>query len=311
VIFTNLTQQAVAIVYELGLYEPPSKDPRVNFAYDVKGVPQYARRLTRCETIDERRALLACYFLSSLPWTAYLDECVSTLETNKETNDLLLCQLVKLRFIADTAYTAYCHAHDPSHQESVFLHLQSLTHRLNSFRAEIPPSLAQNKLLRLQLHHTGMTVHEIGLRDSVFTGSSQARLDCLQADLSAARNWADVFVALRPCDYYGLPFSTFAQLKQCLVVAFKLNACDCAGWDTNLFREQMDMPAVIDAIVNRFARVPDEVPLDTRLEEDVFSLMAAKVAAKRSTLEAELGYLPSFWDVQFNELVGIEYSMLV
>ncbi|OJJ42586.1 hypothetical protein ASPZODRAFT_125305 [Penicilliopsis zonata CBS 506.65] len=307
---TNLIQQAVAIVYELGLHEPPPKDPAVRLAYDVKCILQPVR-LTRRETVEERRALLACYTLSSLPWTAYLDECVSTLEAHKEADDLLLCQLAKLRLIVDTANTAYCHAYDPSHQESALLHLHSLTHRLGSFKAGIPPSLAQNKLLRLQRHHTEMVVHDIGLRDSLFTGPSQARVDCLQADLAAARNWVDVFLTLQPCDYYGLPFSVFTQMNRWLVVALRLNTCDCPGWDMNLFREQVDVPAAFNAVVNHFSRVRDEVPLDTTLEADVFSLIAAKIEARKEALEARLGYLPSFWDLQFDELVGIDYNMLL
>ena len=63
-ILSNLVQQAVAIVYHLGLHATLPNDPGLALMYDLRGIPR-PPRLTRTETLEERRALLACYILSS------------------------------------------------------------------------------------------------------------------------------------------------------------------------------------------------------------------------------------------------------
>jgi hypothetical protein len=61
----SLVQLAIAILYDLGLDQPPSKDPALTLAYDLKGAVKPAR-LSRNPTMEERRILLACFFLSSV-----------------------------------------------------------------------------------------------------------------------------------------------------------------------------------------------------------------------------------------------------
>ncbi|OJJ45998.1 hypothetical protein ASPZODRAFT_142635 [Penicilliopsis zonata CBS 506.65] len=302
-LLTNLMQQAVASIYELGLHEPPPSDPGLILSYDIKGIPRPSR-MTRAETVEERRALLSCYLLSgrnqSLRWTAYFDECLAVLEGNED--DLLLCQLVRLRLLAETAHTAWSGVKHTSDLSSAMLHLRSLKHQLQVFRDNIPPQLLQNKPLLLQLHDTEVTVHEIGLREIFSPGTTGPRVAILLELMQAAHRWADVFLTLQPAELYGMPFSALGQMNRCLVVGFRLNAIDWPGWDRNLFREQLDVPRAFDHIMTAFGRVKDEVPLDTQLEMDVFSVLAAKMTAKQPNWEAELGYLPSFWDFSFDEL---------
>jgi len=64
-IFLPLAQLAMSILYELGLDKPPSKDPGLTLLYDMKGIRR-PTRLTRTLTMEERRALLGCFLLSSL-----------------------------------------------------------------------------------------------------------------------------------------------------------------------------------------------------------------------------------------------------
>ena len=64
-ILTSLVHNAIAVMYDLGLDKPPSEDPGVRLAYELKG-SQKPPGHTRAETLDERRALLGCYLLSSV-----------------------------------------------------------------------------------------------------------------------------------------------------------------------------------------------------------------------------------------------------
>jgi hypothetical protein len=64
-ILLSLVQLAIAILYELGLDKSISNDPALALAYDVKGIRKPSR-LTRSPTLEERRALLGCFLISSL-----------------------------------------------------------------------------------------------------------------------------------------------------------------------------------------------------------------------------------------------------
>ena len=64
-IFTSLVQLAIAILYDLGLDKPPSNDPGLILEYDLKGARKPSR-FSRSPTLEERRALLGCFLLSSV-----------------------------------------------------------------------------------------------------------------------------------------------------------------------------------------------------------------------------------------------------
>jgi hypothetical protein len=64
-ILISLSQLAIAILYDLGLDKPASDDPALSFAYELKGVPKPAK-LSRSTTLEERRALLGCFLMSSV-----------------------------------------------------------------------------------------------------------------------------------------------------------------------------------------------------------------------------------------------------
>jgi hypothetical protein len=64
-ILVGLVQLAIAIVYDLGLDKPSSKDPALALAYDLKESLKPARFM-RSPTMEERRILLACFVVSSV-----------------------------------------------------------------------------------------------------------------------------------------------------------------------------------------------------------------------------------------------------
>ena len=64
-IMTVLVQLAVAILYNLGLDKPASRDPALLLAYDLKG-SRKPTRLSRTSTMEERRALMGCFAMSSV-----------------------------------------------------------------------------------------------------------------------------------------------------------------------------------------------------------------------------------------------------
>jgi hypothetical protein len=64
-ILISLVQLAIAVLYDLGLDKPFSKDPALTLAYDLKGAVKPAR-FSRSPTMEERRVLFGCFMLSSV-----------------------------------------------------------------------------------------------------------------------------------------------------------------------------------------------------------------------------------------------------
>jgi len=85
----------------------------------------------------------------SLRWTAYSNECLRVLETQKETaSDMLLVQLVKLRLISekliDAPWSGAVTHGDQSVRPPAMFYLKSLESQIQDFKSKIPNELADN-----------------------------------------------------------------------------------------------------------------------------------------------------------------------
>ena len=171
-VLISLVQLAIAVVYDLGLDKPPSEDPAMAFAYNLKAASK-PPIISRAPTLEERRALLGVFMLSSkhvyallvgfeanvysstrtfgrgscMRWTTYLNECLRILETENELDsDATLVQLVKLRLISDRTRDLP----GPSADADVDLaatipadfYLKSLEAHLRTFKSGIPDGVS-------------------------------------------------------------------------------------------------------------------------------------------------------------------------
>jgi hypothetical protein len=151
----------------------------------VKGLKKPSR-LLRSPTLEERRALLCCFILSSwfanvhlhpvhangarsssflrkgetLRWTTYSNECLHILETQKEcASDILLVQLVKLRLISERVTDAHGSGQvDHSIRPPAIFYLKSLEAQLQDFKSNIPHELADNSKWSIELSCTGSII---------------------------------------------------------------------------------------------------------------------------------------------------------
>lgn len=64
-ILVGLVQFAIAILYDLRLNKPPVMDPALILACGLKGIGDTSK-LSKARTIEERRALLGCFLMSSM-----------------------------------------------------------------------------------------------------------------------------------------------------------------------------------------------------------------------------------------------------
>jgi hypothetical protein len=88
----------------------------------------------------------------TLQWTAYSNQCLRVLETEKELeSDALLVQLVKLRLIServtDASWSGTMTQADHFAKPPALFYLKSLQAQLYEFKANIPCGIADNSKL--------------------------------------------------------------------------------------------------------------------------------------------------------------------
>lgn len=143
------TQLAVSLVYDLGLNKPVPQHPPA-----LCNLPDRNRGLHSPRSMEERRAVLGCFLITSLyvyfcanilgrlltflfrvasfvqkidalRWTTHLDECLRMLDEKKEcSNDEILVQQVRLQFIAEEAARSMWHGRHVSSGNEVDFHAQ-------------------------------------------------------------------------------------------------------------------------------------------------------------------------------------------
>ncbi|KAL9620371.1 MAG: hypothetical protein Q9160_005071 [Pyrenula sp. 1 TL-2023] len=296
-ILHSLISLGLAVLQDLGFDKPPSKDPAFVLACDLKGVKKPSR-LTRSPTMEERRALLGCFLMSTvssylkkgetLRWTAYLDECLRIIETEREfPSDALLVQLVRLRLLAEKAILVPSSSGaadvDSSARLPAVCYLKSLEAQLRHFKSNIPIESTHNEILLMEFYMTELCIHEVGLSPApdTFTSQSHHRLECL---------------------------------PRCLVGVHRLLTFEHPEWDKGLVREQgLDPFVFLEDLENYFMRVKEAAHLDSGAsgEPDVYSLLAFKLRAMRTAWEGVVAPdAPSQDTAPMMEMCDFEMSLL-
>ncbi|KAK9257993.1 hypothetical protein V1519DRAFT_455882, partial [Lipomyces tetrasporus] len=287
-IIVSLVQLAIAILYDLGLDKPPSKDPALVLSYDLKGTRKPSR-LFRSPTMEERRALLGCFLMSSissstfrkgdsLRWTAYSDECLRVIETQKEfASDILLVQLVKLHLISekviDIPWSSATAEVDHCMRPPVMFYLKSLEAQLHDFKSNIPGELTDNKTLLMELYNTELNIHEIGLLQAPnsLRGQHNWLLECLFAYLNATKSWIDIFLSILPAQYVGFSAAIYTNMAHCFIGIYRLSTFEHPEWDRGLVRENLDVSLFLEQVEKNFAQVKEAAGLDLGGSEDIDS----------------------------------------
>lgn len=291
-VLLSLLQLAIAILYDLELDKAPLKDPTLAIAYDLKGITK-PTGIPR--TLEERRAFLGCFLMSSvtctalrkgspLRWTAYSAECLRIIETEKEyETDELLIQLVKLRLICgrvrDFPWSSV--VADTTTKAPAMFYLKSLEAELQDFKSNIPNSLSNNKALLIALHSTELTIYEVGLSQSHdnFNKQENRRIECLWACFNAVKSLFDVFLDISPAGYVGFSSMIYSNILQGLLVMQRLSTFEHAEWDRALVREHLNVSAILEESEKRFALVKEAAGLDDggATNVDSFTDMASRV----------------------------------
>lgn len=317
------TQLAMALVGNLGLNKPPLNEPtHMMYNLDSRGCPiKPFSPSTR--TMEERRALLGCFLLSSvvssyfqrldaLRWTPYMDECIAVLTKNKERpSDAILIHLVKLQLIVENVGQASRHeGYDDataSTRAPPAFYLMALRAQLQDLKAKISPEIQGNDLLLLHLYSTEVKVHEIAFLKApiVINSPGFQRIDFLYACLNATKNWVDLFLSFPPASYVGFSIPIFTQMAHCIIIIFRLLTFDDPVWDRGLVRDTTDLSLILGKIVEKLGQVKVVADIDHGAleDKDIFSWTAWTIRSIKTWWEAKLG-AESTDNIAFNETLG-------
>ncbi|KFY75166.1 hypothetical protein V499_04865 [Pseudogymnoascus sp. VKM F-103] len=268
-IISTIIQLGMSLAFDLGLTKPLlGEHVDVMRHYIIAhGCPKRSSGPVRVVTMEERRAVVGLYLVSSVAsnyfqrtelmrWTPYLGECLRILEENKDyPTDLLLVHLVRAQLICNKSATSTWDDMfgDTSNQVPPNFYAKSLKSQLDdlerSIPAEIksngivtpplrnnPPSNTHSAILQLHIHATSLTIHAHCL---AYTppppfpdpAAQLQRLESLWATFTAVKSWFGVFLSLDAfplARYPHVSIATLTQLGHCLAALYRLTTFESA-----------------------------------------------------------------------------------
>ncbi|KAI1394270.1 uncharacterized protein F4822DRAFT_424749 [Hypoxylon trugodes] len=311
---TLFTQLAVSLVFDLGLTKPTSGENQVTPC----GTQKYPK-LTTHRTMEERRAVLACFLITSiissmlqridpLRWTPHMDDCLRSLDEARECpNDGILVYQVRLQLISEK--TAPKSSHNVSIGSPSPL-IETLHSQLEDIGVSVVRNFQNNggllykplsdiclsahiivEVVLLHLHSTKLdqALSPTFLHTSLVEPEPQPRKN-VKESLDILKSWFDVFLTILPSAYIGFPFSILSQLFRCLVTLYRLKTFDDPACAKDGSCETLDPLITLGDVIERLELVPTHARLDNTgfPSGDVFSRFAQLLRSFRYGWEMKL-----------------------
>ncbi|KGO71770.1 hypothetical protein PITC_027830 [Penicillium italicum] len=194
----------MAVVAELGIDQSGLNDSSSMLAFKVAIGMKQAPPAPR--TLEERRAVLGCFLISSgvavaisridaLRWTPHMEESLSILTEAKECpQDELLITLVKIHLVLDRVYQL---RRDGEAFISLAFYLDSFKNQLDTVKSQIPPHLQHHRVVQMYLYNAEIVINELSLGTPAIAHSPDPhRLESLYTSLRATKAWLDMWLEL-------------------------------------------------------------------------------------------------------------------
>ncbi|RAL07884.1 transcription factor domain-containing protein [Aspergillus homomorphus CBS 101889] len=304
-------QMAIGLVFELGLNKPAPRDlsMTVSNSNAVGHMPGLKASISTLRTMNERRAVLGCYVLTSiiaqflgrmdpLRWTSHMKECLDILAHSEEIpGDGVLVQMTRTRLLADQIlqgpWSEGVYGLSPAQALAAF-HLKAFESRVETIRAELPMHLAENKLILFNLYDTEISLYEVALvKAPADEGMNSQRLGHLYACLHVVKQFLDLFFTIAPADYTSLALPYLTQVSHCLVTLFRLSTLEYPGWDKAAVRSSVDLLVIAEQIATRMGQVAAAVCMRSeRSNGDPFSKLGMMMQKLRGEWAVRLPECP-------------------
>ncbi|RDW65074.1 hypothetical protein BP6252_10725 [Coleophoma cylindrospora] len=297
---TVFTQLAMSVVFELGLNNPVPKDPQI-----MPYMKEKCRKPLSPRTIEERRAVLGCFLVSSiissflqkidaLRWTRHMDECLEMLEERKEClNDEILVEQVRLQLMVETMrpgilpHSALERTGHTGSQPSLYLH--PLYSKLYEMKTNLLARHHTHEVVFLHLYSVELEL--VLPLTSLHTNQLMLQeRENISAGIESIRSWFEVFFSIAPAAYGGLPFSILSQLYRCITVLHRLTTLDNPSWDRKDIWNEVDPLLILERAASNVEQAAHFAGLENNdnPKRDAFSQSAQMFRSLRPVWEAKL-----------------------
>ncbi|KAM5345319.1 hypothetical protein ACJ41O_011181 [Fusarium nematophilum] len=299
-------QLAVTLAFDLSLTRAPVEEQYFTICFKMFGGRPPPPRL---RTLEERRSIISLWFLTSvissfvgkmdtLRWTPHMDECLTTLERDKEhPSDEVLVAFARYQLVADEAQKLLVRdVMGETSQAPTYVFRKSMLAKLQEIRDGMSPNLPPNQVLQAQLYATEVQVNSVGL--FMQTIPVQQRIESMYTCLKAVRAWYDIFFSIPLEELPGAPFALYTQLSQVQVALYRLTTSEDPAWDKDLVRNTADLLSYLDQVIELFGQLDSIYRLKADFDEDTLFVKGAKImrnirASWEPALSRHLGSTPS------------------
>ncbi|KAK3991501.1 hypothetical protein QBC44DRAFT_341065 [Cladorrhinum sp. PSN332] len=288
---------AKSLVYDLGLNKIPC-EPYIAYCLKTPFNPP-----PREKTQDERRAVLACFLVTSqiahslkrldaLNWTPHMDEILLQLSQRREWegDDLLVAQ-VKVQLIVEqlNRFTAQSPDNTPPYYYVSALHTQ-----LQTIKSQLPHHLQTNDTLLSIISYTELAIHELafakprGMPNTVIP--DMQRYEAMESCLSAIKSWFTRHFSIPSYVYVGMTFSYWCHLAHCLLALYRLSVLEDPAWDRRAVRNKIDLIQICERLKFGFEEIATKTMRDSgpTVEEDGFCMFSKMLTRVGDAWSAEL-----------------------
>ncbi|PYH93827.1 hypothetical protein BO71DRAFT_380628 [Aspergillus ellipticus CBS 707.79] len=277
---SRFTQLAMTLAYDLRLNRPSLDDSHL--LPIGRGCPSQRGHPTR--SMEERRAILACFLLSSLVssffiqidamnWTPYMDECLDILSQSKESPyDEIFAHQVRLQRI-----TAEAEGIKGTTTILSDLYLSALRRRVDDVKAHISPEIQQENILLASIHFTELSIFKPIISNQAIP--TLEKLEHLYTCLQVVKAALDNFFKIPIAKYHGVSFPFFMQFARYIITLYQLSTLNDPSWDTAIVRSTIDILQVLDQLVSNMERaraLEDERSADGLLDRSITKFRATR-----------------------------------
>ncbi|KAK6819262.1 hypothetical protein RU639_008319 [Aspergillus parasiticus] len=279
---SRLMMLAISLVYDLRLFKPSPPDVQVMMAISqgqAEDPRQGPNAETPCSLSEGRRAVLACFVLSSnlsshlgrqdaLNWTPQMEEALHMLSLNGSCpTDKLFVLQVRLQLFKQKADNVRQGVEvgctrtetDPATVSLPhLLYFKMLRRQLQDLRSSFRTDLHQTDILHPHAQYVELYINQLAYS---MTHEPQPinisgrlgfeRFKCLWQSVENIKLWLDSFDAIHPSTLIGQPFHFWSQMIMSLTLLKYLSTLQDPEWDCQAVRNAVPLISTIDSMLQK------------------------------------------------------------
>ncbi|KAG4437722.1 hypothetical protein IFR05_006805 [Cadophora sp. M221] len=270
---TGIHQLSLALLFDLGLTRPMrDNDGPLTDVATARSQNEENER-----TLDDRRALLCCYFLTSvsafclkklegLRFSAYIEHCCEVLLTSGEhDSDILLASLCKLQNIVEPVYRSFADKVKIEDTKApVWMLVKMVRAEMDNLWKSLPANIQQDPVMLMSFNSAEVFTFEQSIykpffQTSAIGGVNSQRIDMLFGCLVSSQKLLNGYINQPIAAYKGLCVIDLSHMGRGLSTLLKLSLVEEAGWDLAHVRQTVDLSYYFNEVASRFESIGEVI----------------------------------------------------